>query len=150
MTYSDDVGSKRTFELPVLVIDDVKSARAIACDMLKDLGFNHCLEASDGFEALEILKHTQVQLILCDFIMEGMSGVEFLYHLQNQPSRCSAPVIFVSALGDVSSVEAAMQLGANDYLVKPVSFRKFRRKVEGILGIRCETTEETSYVALPG
>jgi len=118
---------------PVLVIDDLKSARAVLSDMLKDLGFPRILEASDGDEALKMLQKNPVQLILCDFLMEGMNGIEFLEHLKNLSANGHAPVIFVSALGDVSSVESAMKLGATDYLVKPVSFRKFKRKIESTL-----------------
>jgi two-component system chemotaxis response regulator CheY len=118
---------------PVLVVDDLKSARAVLSDMLKDLGFAKVLEASDGTEALGMLKKSPVQLILCDFLMEGMNGIEFLEHLRNTSQNAHPPVIFVSALGDVSSVESAMKLGATDYLVKPVSFRKFKRKIESTL-----------------
>ena len=123
-------------DLPVLVIDDMRSARIVLSDMLKDLGFKQPLEARDGAEALEVLKDNQVQLILCDFLMEGMNGVQFLDQLKKSNIQEIPPVIFVSALGDVSSVEAAMGHGATDYLVKPVSFGKFRRKIEHSLGIR--------------
>jgi CheY-like chemotaxis protein len=116
--------------LPVLVIDDVRSARAVISDMLKDMGFESTVEAKNGIEALSVLESTDVQLILCDFMMEGMNGVEFLAQLRESCPDSQPPVIFVSSLGDVSSVEAAMELGAIDYLVKPVSFRKFRRTVE--------------------
>jgi CheY-like chemotaxis protein len=118
---------------PVLVIDDLKSARAVLSDMLKDLGFPKVLEAGDGKEALGMLKKNPVQLILCDFLMEGMNGIEFLEQLKDSHNSEHPPVIFVSALGDVSSVESAMKLGATDYLVKPVSFRKFKRKIESTL-----------------
>ncbi|MFO0416737.1 MAG: response regulator [Pseudomonadota bacterium] len=147
MTYQDDVVTSGTQQLPILVIDDVKSARAVLCDMLNDLGFRECLEAQDGFEALEILRRTPVQLILCDFVMEGMNGIEFLHELSTSDIENSAPVIFVSALGDVASVEAAMKLGATDYLVKPVGFRKFRRKIESVLGIRLPDAEGSAVNA---
>jgi two-component system chemotaxis response regulator CheY len=120
--------------LPVLVIDDVKSARTVMCDMLKELGYTQCLEAKNGVEALKILRATPVQLILCDLQMEQMNGMEFLTYLHKELPHRAAPVIFVSAVGDVSSVDGAMTQGAADYLVKPVSFRKFKRKVELILG----------------
>lgn len=122
-------------DLPVLIIDDIKSARALLSDMLKELGFSQCIEARDGQEALEKLKTTPVQLILCDFLMDGMSGIDFLNELRLHSELQHPPVIFVSAVGDVSSVEAAMERGATDYLVKPVSFRKFRRKIEHTLGL---------------
>ena len=128
--------SSPTSNLPVLIVDDMRSARAVLSDMLKDLSFKNTLEASDGVAALAILKEQPVQLILCDFLMAGMNGVEFLEELKKTCPDTIPPVIFVSALGDVSSVEAAMELGATDYLVKPVSFGKFRRKIESSLGIR--------------
>ncbi len=123
-------------KLPVLVIDDIRSARAVLNDMLKELGFESTVEARDGVEALATLKSTEVQLILCDFLMEGMNGVEFLEELKKTCTNNPPPVIFVSALGDVASVEVALKLGAADYLVKPVSFGKFRRKIENSLSSR--------------
>jgi two-component system chemotaxis response regulator CheY len=119
--------------LPVLIVDDVSSARAVLSDMLKELGFAETIQASNGSEALEVLKTTPTQLILCDFLMEGMNGIEFLNHLHEHHPSENPPVIFVSALGDVSSVETAMGQGATDYLVKPVSFRKLKRKIEHAL-----------------
>jgi CheY-like chemotaxis protein len=121
--------------LPVLVIDDLDSARAVLVDMLAELGFSDCLEARNGREALEIIQNTPTQLILCDFIMDGMTGVELLEQIKTQQIEQSAPVIFVSSLGDVSSVTTALELGADDYLVKPVSMRKLRRKIEQMLTV---------------
>lgn len=116
----------------VLVIDDVASTRALLMDMLTELGISRCFEAADGSEALEVLKSCEVNLILCDYLMEGMSGIDFLNSLKAVSDK-TPPVLLVSALGDVSSVETAIGLGACDYLVKPVSFRKLRRKVESAL-----------------
>lgn len=118
--------------LPVLIIDDVQSARAILCDMLRELGFTHFIEAQDGQEGLQILAKQEVQMIFCDNVMEGMSGMEFLTNLRTHRTGSEVPVIFVSAVGDVSSVEEAIDLGAVDYVVKPVSFRKLRRKIDQI------------------
>ncbi len=118
--------------LPVLVIDDVQSARAILCDMLRELGFTRLLEAKDGQEGLQILAKQEVQMIFCDNVMEGMSGIDFLTNLRNHRTGSDVPVIFVSAVGDVSTVEEAIDLGAVDYVVKPISFRKLRRKIDQI------------------
>jgi two-component system chemotaxis response regulator CheY len=123
-------------DLPVLIIDDIKSARTLLCDMLKELGFSRCIEASDGNEALEKLASTPVQLILCDFLMDGMNGIDFLNEIKRRSESQPPPIIFVSAVGDVSSVQVAMECGATDYLVKPVSFRKFKRKIEHTLALR--------------
>jgi two-component system chemotaxis response regulator CheY len=119
---------------PVLVVDDLSSARMVLSDMLKDIGFRTCLEAKNGHEALKILTDHQVQLVFCDFLMSGMNGMDFLRELKSHAPDNIPPIIFVSSIGDVESVEQALKLGARDYLVKPLSFGKLRRKVAGILG----------------
>jgi CheY-like chemotaxis protein len=119
--------------LPILIVDDVDSARAVLRDMLEEMGYQHILEATDGREALEILKKTPVQLTLCDQVMDDMSGQELLFNLREIPHLRDTPVIIVSALSHVAEVEAAMSLGASDYLIKPLSIRKLRRKVSDVM-----------------
>jgi two-component system chemotaxis response regulator CheY len=132
-------------ELPVLIIDDIDSARAVLRDMLSELGFTNFLEARDGREALRILKDSMVQLIFCDNVMEGMSGLEFITALRGLADFTTVPVIFVSAVGEVSTVEEAIENGAADYLVKPISFRKLRRKVEDALRPQTVESQPTAY-----
>jgi two-component system chemotaxis response regulator CheY len=119
---------------PVLIIDDIMSARMVLADMLKDIGFETCLEARNGKDALQILQQHSVEMIFCDYLMDGMNGMEFLGELKHQYGEDIPPVIFVSSIGDVQSVEAALELGASDYLVKPLNFKKLCRKVEVVLG----------------
>jgi two-component system chemotaxis response regulator CheY len=134
--------SSWTFVEPyVLVIDDLISARLILVDMLKELGFRRCLQARDGREALEVMQRVPVQLVLCDFMMDGMNGLDFLKELRARSDRNTPPVIFVSSVGDVQSVEHALTLGASDYLVKPVNFRKLRLKIERALSSVQEVRE---------
>lgn len=117
-------------EKPVLVIDDIRSARMVLIDMLRELGISSVLEASNGDQALEVLKEHEVGLIFCDFVMDGMNGIEFLHALKSAQLPSVPPIIFVSSMGDVASVEEALNLGASDYLVKPVNFRKLKRKID--------------------
>lgn len=136
------MGPHQEGALPILVIDDVQSARAILCDMLRELGFTDFIEAKDGREGLEVLAKQEVQMIFCDNLMDGMSGIDFLTHLRHHRTCSEIPVIFVSAVGDVSTVEEAIDLGAVDYVVKPVSFRKLRRKIDQIrMGTLGETLQ---------
>ncbi|MEN9846855.1 MAG: chemotaxis receiver protein [Pseudomonadota bacterium] len=120
-------------ETSVLIIDDLVSARLLLADMMKDLGFKRCFQARDGEEGLHVMQSTPVQLVLCDFMMEGMNGLEFLQALRAENVAQVPPIIFVSSAGDLQSVERALTLGANDYLVKPVNFRKLRAKIERAL-----------------
>jgi CheY-like chemotaxis protein len=135
---------------PVLVIDDVQSARAILCDMLRELGFTHLIEAKDGQEGLQILAKQEVQMIFCDNVMDGMSGIDFLTNLRNHRKCSEVPVIFVSAVGDVSIVEEAMDLGAVDYVVKPISFRKLRRKIDQIRVNSSSESAQSYEISLEG
>jgi CitB family two-component system response regulator MalR len=106
--------------------------------MLRELGFTRSLQARDGKEALEILERVPVQLVFCDFMMEGMNGLDFLKALRASGLSNVPPIIFVSSLGDVQSVDKALTWGAADYLVKPVNFRKLAAKIDRVLNCRQE------------
>jgi CheY-like chemotaxis protein len=118
-----------TEEPQVLVIDDVPATRAILKDMLSEIGFHAIAEASDGREALEKLKRHRAQLIICDHVMKDMSGLDLLDQLRNHPYLVDIPFILVSASREVSLIDTALELGADDYIPKPISFELFKRKV---------------------
>lgn len=121
----------------VMVIDDVPETRMLLRDMLEEMGFLSVIEASNGRDALEKLKSKPAHLILCDHVMEEMSGLDLLSQLRNHPYLVDIPFIVVSAVGDVLVIETALDLGADDYLMKPVSFQLLRRKVSDVLRRRC-------------
>lgn len=124
------------FDSSVLIIDDLVSARLLLADMLKELGFTRCFQARDGREGLEVMQRTSVKLVFCDFIMDGMNGLEFLKALRAENLHTIPPIIFVSSAGDLQSVESALTWGATDYLVKPVNFRKLQAKIERALSFQ--------------
>ena len=121
----------------VMVIDDVPETRMLLRDMLDEMGFLSVIEASNGRDALEKLKSKPAHLILCDHVMEEMSGLDLLSQLRNHPYLVDIPFIVVSAVGDVPVIETALDLGADDYLMKPVSFQLLRRKVSDVFRRRC-------------
>ncbi|MEY4669484.1 MAG: hypothetical protein RL518_2183 [Pseudomonadota bacterium] len=120
-------------EPQVLVIDDVAATRAILRDMLVEMGFTDIEEAQDGAEALEKLKDHRAQLIICDNYMEGMGGLDLLYQLRNYAYLVDIPFIVVSLVGDAEMMDVARNLGADEYIVKPIHFNTFRQKVLGVL-----------------
>ncbi|MCX6114786.1 MAG: response regulator [Proteobacteria bacterium] len=121
----------------VMVIDDVPETRMLLRDMLEEMGFLSVIEASNGRDALEKLKSTPTHLILCDHMMDEMSGLDLLSQLRNHPYLVDIPFMVVSAVGDVPVIETALDLGADDYLMKPVSFQLLRRKVSDVFRRRC-------------
>jgi CheY-like chemotaxis protein len=126
------------FELPpeepqVLVVDDMPASRAALKDMLYGMGFTRIEEASGGREALEKLKAQGAQLIVCDYMMKDMSGLDLLNQLRNHAYLVDIPFIVVSSNGDSPVIETAMDLGAAEYLVKPVSFNLLKKKITDVL-----------------
>lgn len=129
--------TKHCVEEPqVLVVDDIPATRAIMRDMLHEMGFTSIVEAGDGRQALEILKESRAELIICDHMMDDMTGLDLLYQLRNHAYLVDIPFIVVSSCADVNVVEAALDLGAADYIVKPISFKLFRRKIVDVLSRR--------------
>jgi two-component system chemotaxis response regulator CheY len=120
-------------EPQVMIVDDIPGTRDIMKDMLEEMGFKRIVEASDGSEALEMLKADGAQLIICDYMMKDMSGLDLLNQIRNHPYLVDVPFIVVSAVGDVPVIETALELGASDYIVKPLSYQLLRRKITDVL-----------------
>jgi len=126
------------FELPpeepqVLVVDDLPATRATLKDMLQEMGFSRIEEASSGREALEKLKEHSAQLIVCDYMMNDMSGLDLLSQLRNHAYLVDIPFIMISSNTDSPVVETALTLGAADYVVKPISFQLLKLKITDVL-----------------
>ena len=120
-------------EPQVMVVDDVPATRELLRDMLAEMGFTSIVEAVSGRDALKKLQQHRAQLIICDQVMEDMSGLDLLYQLRNHPYLVDIPFIVVSGCGDVPVIDAALDLGADDYILKPLSFKLFKRKVFDVL-----------------
>jgi two-component system chemotaxis response regulator CheY len=128
-----DLDLQNTDEPQVMIIDDMPATRALLRDMLTDMGFTTIEEACDGREALEKLKDQRAQLIVCDHVMKDMSGLDLLSQLRNYPYLVDIPFIVVSAVGDGPIIDAALDLGAADFIVKPVNFSVLKRKISDVL-----------------
>lgn len=120
-------------EPQVMVIDDIPATRTILKDMLLEMGFKDIVEAKNGKDALEKLRKHRAQLIICDNMMDGMSGLDLLYQLRNYAYLVDIPFIVVSSCGDVPVIDTALDLGAEEYILKPISFKLFKRKVFDVL-----------------
>lgn len=120
-------------EPQVLIIDDVLSTRTVLRDMLGEMGFSRVMEASNGAEGFELLRKFGAQFVICDHVMEKLSGLQLLKRLKDSSELSHIPVIFVSGCGDIPTVESALKLGAEDFLVKPISFKLLQRKVQDLL-----------------
>lgn len=104
----------------ILLIEDHAPLRENLREMLALDGFN-VLVAADGRAGLEMARTQRPDLILCDIMLPGMDGYEVLAHLRCDAHTRALPFIFLTAKGTPPEIRAGMNLGADDYLPKPVS-----------------------------
>lgn len=120
----------------VLVVDDSKTMRMILRKILRELGYE-VLEAADGKEALKVLEaeKTTVRLVLTDWNMPVMNGLDLLKQLRQDRELSSLIVIMVTTETESEYMVAALEAGANEYVMKPFTKDILREKLEmaGIL-----------------
>lgn len=118
----------------ILVVDDFKTMLKIIESLLKQLGFKHIDEATDGTMALEKLKNNSYDLILSDWNMEPMTGLDLLKNVRATPSLKHIPVVLITAESKAENIIAAKQAGVNNYIVKPFNAITLKEKLTAVLG----------------
>lgn len=118
----------------VLVVDDYKSMTRIVRNMMSQLGFTQIDEASDGVSALEMIRQRGYGLILSDWNMEPMSGLELLTHVRADDRTRQTPFVMVTAEAKVENVLAARKAGVSNYVIKPFTLAVLRQKLSTVLG----------------
>ena len=119
-------------EMKVLVVDDFPTMRRIIRNLLRQLGFQNIAEAEDGTHALSLIKEEPVDLVVTDWNMPKMSGIELLKAIRQDAEHKSLPVLMVTAEADKSSIIQAIQAGVNNYIVKPFTAEVLKEKIEKI------------------
>jgi two-component system chemotaxis response regulator CheY len=119
--------------LKVLVVDDFATMRRIIKNVLKQLGFTQILEADDGTSALEVLKENQVDLIISDWNMPRMTGLDLLKAVRDKETTKTIPFLMVTAEAQKDNVVQAVQAGVSNYLVKPFTADAVKTKLTEIL-----------------
>ena len=120
---------------PILVVDDYKTMVRIIRNLLTQLGFDDIDDASDGSEALHRMTSKRYGLIISDWNMEPMNGLDFLKAIRSGNSdNARVPFIMVTAESKQSSVQEAKEAGVNNYIVKPFSADTLRSKLDSVLG----------------
>ena len=118
--------------MKVLVVDDSGTMRRIIIRALDKIGGFQCVEASDGAEALKELKKDTFELIVTDWNMPNLNGVEFAQSIRKELAL-STPILMVTTNATHSDVVEALRCGVNNYLVKPFTPEALQEKVEALL-----------------
>lgn len=114
----------------ILVIDDDRIIRQILMEGLQTIGSYDVIEATDGFEGVEIARRVRPDLIICDVEMPRLDGHGVIEQLQRDPYTARIPFIFLTGYGDRSSVRQGMAMGADDYISKPFIISELVEAVE--------------------
>ena len=120
--------------MPILIVDDYKTMLRIIRNLLKQLGFNNVDEAIDGSSALQKLRDKDCGLIISDWNMEPMSGLQLLKEVRKDVKLKELPVIMITAESKSENVIAAKEAGVSNYIVKPFNAATLKGKLNTVLG----------------
>jgi two-component system, chemotaxis family, chemotaxis protein CheY len=120
------------FRMKVLVVDDFATMRKIVRNILKQIGFEDITEAEDGSAALRVIKNESIGLVVTDWNMPNMSGLDLLREIRQNPETAKLPVLMVTAEGLKENVMDAVKAGVNNYVVKPFTAEVLQEKIETI------------------
>lgn len=101
-----------------LIVDDSKIVRKLARRIVEDLGFS-CIEAENGLQALQACEPIMPDAVLLDWIMPVMGGFEFVKTLRAMPGGNRPKIIFCTTENDVAHIRQALDVGADEYIMKP-------------------------------
>ena len=118
----------------IMVVDDYKTMVRIIRNLLKHLGFDNVDEALDGNSALEKLRERSYNLVISDWNMEPMTGLELLKEVRSDDKLRPTPFIMVTAESKTENVVAAKQAGVDNYIVKPFNAETLKKKLVSVLG----------------
>jgi two-component system chemotaxis response regulator CheY len=119
-------------EMNVLVVDDAATMRRIVRSLLRELGIKNVREAEDGVRALEDLARVKADLVVSDWSMPNMTGIELLRAIRADEMLKETPVLMVTAESKKENIMEAVQAGVNNYIVKPFNSKTLEEKLNKI------------------
>lgn len=120
--------------MPILIVDDYKTMLRIVRNLLRQLGFDNIDEASDGSTALQKLHDRSYGLVISDWNMEPMTGLQLLREVRADNRIGALPFIMVTAESKSENVIAAKDAGVSNYIVKPFNAETLKVKIASVLG----------------
>ena len=120
--------------MKVLIVDDFATMRRILRNILKQIGFTDIVEADDGHTALKELKKEKIDLILCDWNMPEMPGIDLLKALKADEQLKNIPFVMVTAEAQKENIIEAVKTGVSSYIVKPFTAETVNEKLNKVFG----------------
>jgi two-component system, chemotaxis family, chemotaxis protein CheY len=120
--------------MSILIVDDYKTMLRIIRNLLKQLGFDNVDEASDGATALQRLREKDFGLVISDWNMEPMTGLQLLKEVRSDAKLAHIPFVMVTAESKTENVIAAKEAGVTNYIVKPFNAETLKQKLTAVFG----------------
>ena len=120
--------------MKILVVDDFPSMRRILRNLLSNIGLSDVEEAADGGEAFAKIQSSKYDLIICDWNMEPVTGLELLRRVRGDATSAKLPFIMVTAESKTENVIEAKKAGVNNYIVKPFTADVLKAKITAVMG----------------
>ena len=115
-----------------LIVDDSATMRRIVINSLQRIGYDDCVEAGDGAEALERFG-PEIDFVITDWNMPNMNGLELVRELRAREDGKTVPVLMVTTRSVREDILAAAQDGVNNYVVKPFTPQVLKEKIDQVL-----------------
>ena len=122
--------------MAVLVVDDSATMRRIIASHVKTLGLGTAIEADRGDAALAAIRAGGVDLVIADYSMPGLTGVELVRALRSEKATAGIPVLMVTGLGQEDDIQAAAEAGVDGYVIKPFDLPTFRERLQHVIAAR--------------
>ena len=122
------------YNMPILIVDDYRTMLKIIRNLLKQLGFTNVEEATDGSEALGKLREGEFDLVISDWNMEPMTGLQLLKEVRADDRLRAVPFIIITAESKIENVVAAKEAGVSNCIVKPFNAATLKAKLTSVLG----------------
>ncbi|OSQ44039.1 response regulator [Thalassospira alkalitolerans] len=120
--------------MPILIVDDYKTMLRIIRNLLRQLNFTNIEEASDGSMALRKLREQPFSLVISDWNMEPMTGLQLLKEVRADTKLKDMPFIMITAEAKTENVVMAKKAGVSNYIVKPFNAETLKGKLTTVIG----------------
>lgn len=120
-------------DIKILLVDDFSTMRRVIKKILKGLGLENVIEADNGMNAWDLINKQKVDLIICDWHMPKMKGLDLLEKIRSSEKYADMPFIMVSAEGKKKSILKATEKGVTNYITKPFSAQELEKILKSMI-----------------
>jgi two-component system chemotaxis response regulator CheY len=125
--------SQEILQKKILIVDDAASIRTLTKAILREAGFSHVFDAPSGPDALLLMRKVRINVVICDWNMPGMTGLELYKSVKDDPKMVTPPWIMLTSTSEGEKVKEAIQAGISSYIIKPYKPDNLLKQVVGKL-----------------